>query len=90
MERNEISVHEVRIYIALKTSGAWMTNAEIATLAQVAPRTARAHTLKLVNLGILDLAEVFPAHRYRIATKASKRNAGYYNRLDNAQSVFGL
>lgn len=90
MERNEISEHEVRIYLTLKNSGTWMTNAEIADTANVAPRTARAHTLKLVKLGILDLAEVFPAHRYRIASTASKRNAGYHHRLENAQAVFGL
>lgn len=90
MERNEVSIHEVRVYVALKAAGGWMTNAEIAEAAEVAPRTARAHSLKLVRLGVLDLAEVFPAHRYRLAEHARKRNAAYTQRLEAAREVFGL
>lgn len=90
MERNEISVHEVRVYVALKAAGGWLTNTEIAEAAKVAARTARAHTLKLVRLGVLDLAEVFPAHRYRLAELAKKRNTAYVQRLESARAVFGL
>ena len=90
MERNEISVHQVRIYVALKDANAWMTNKQIAELAGVAERTARQLTFNLVKLGVLDLAEVFPAHKYRMSEKASKRNASYVNRLELARSVFSL
>lgn len=90
MERNEISLHETRVYLALRASGGWMTNSEVAAAAGVAGRTARAHTLRLVGLGVLDLAEVFPAHRYRLSEKAPRRNAAYVNRLEAAAAVFGL
>jgi hypothetical protein len=89
MEHNEVSFHEVRVYLAYKSATGWLTAREVAAKSGVAERTARAHSLKLVKLGVLDQAEVFPAHRYRIAGKAAKRNAGYLRRLENACAVFG-
>ena len=65
-----------------------MTNKEIAEKAHVAVRTARAHTFKLVKLGLVDMAEVFPAHRFRWSQKSEKRNAAYSLRLQNATEVF--
>lgn len=89
MERNEISIHEVRVFQFLKGGGdKWVTAKDVAAAASVASRTARAHLLKFVKLGIADQAEVFPAHRYRMAEKASKRNAGYMLRLESACEVF--
>jgi DNA-binding IclR family transcriptional regulator len=91
MERNEVSLHEARIFLALeRAGGGWLTNREIAEAAGVAGRTARAHSLRLVRLGILDLAEVFPAHRYRLSEKAAKRNTAYFQRLRQACEVFGI
>lgn len=91
MERNEISEHEVKVYLALRASAKWMTNREIGErLTGVGPRTVRLHTKRLADLGILDQAEVFPAHRYRIAEKRGKRNKGYADRLDRAAEIFGL
>lgn len=91
MEKNEISIHEVRIFRAFKDAGAtWLTAREVAGAAAVAERTARAHCLKFVRLGLLDQAEVFPAHRYRLATKAARRNGGYHQRLCEAEAVFGF
>lgn len=91
MERNEISLHEVKIYRALKDGkGKWLTNADIkASIEGVSARTVRAHTLKLVRLGLIDQAEVFPAHRYRLSDKADKRNPAYTIRLEKAADVFG-
>ena len=91
METNEVSLHQVKVYLAVKAAGAsWLTANDIATAAGVAPRTARAHALKLVNLGIFDQAEVLPAHRYRLAATADKRNKGYALRIEQAMSVFGI
>lgn len=91
MEKSEISVHELRICAFLRSPpDKWSTNNEIAQAASVSPRTARAHTLKLVKLGMIDQAEVFPAHRYRWSDKAEKRNASYWTRLKMAAEVFGL
>lgn len=92
MENNEISIHEILIYEALRRRGEWMTNHEIAkAVAQpVAERTVRHHTKRLTALGVLDLAEVFPGHRYRISDKREKRNAAYVQRIESASQVFGL
>lgn len=46
--------------------------------------------MKLVDLGLLDQAEVFPAHRYRLSSKADKRNKSYLQRLERAAEVFGI
>jgi hypothetical protein len=89
MEQNEISIHEVRFYRALcHNPETWLTANDLATLSNIAGRTARAFALKFVNLGILDLAEVYPAHRYRLSKKASKRNKAYVVRLETADGVF--
>lgn len=92
MERNEVSTHEVKVYLALKNrESKWCTHADIyQDVPDVSPRTIRAHVLKLVRLGLLDQAEVFPAHRYRISDKASKRNKGYVTRLELAADIFGF
>ena len=90
-ERNEVSLHEIKVFIALrKQPDEWLTNKEISESSGVAPRTTRVHTLRLVKLGMLEQAEVFPAHRYRWSSKASKRNAAYAQRLEVAAEVFGL
>jgi hypothetical protein len=91
MENNEISIHEVRIYRTFTQSpDKWLTNQEVASLSDVAGRTARLHTKRLVSIGVLDVAEVFPGHRYRLSEKAGKRDAGYVNRLQKASEVFGI
>lgn len=92
MEKNEISIHEVKIACAARANSTeWLTNKQIAQkIDGVSERTVRAHTMKLVTLGILDQAEVFPAHRYRWAEKSGKRNASYLLRLRGAAEVFGM
>ena len=89
MEKSEISHHELRTYKALKSATTWLTSREIAAQAKISPRTARAHVTKFVNLGLIDVAEVFPGHRYRWSEKADKRNAAYLKRLERAMEVFG-
>lgn len=90
METNEISLHQCKVFLAVKNAPMWITANDIAKIANVAPRTSRAHALKLVNLGIFDQAEVFPAHRYRLSEKASKRNKAYLQRIENALGIFSL
>lgn len=90
-EKGEISLHEVKLYRSFTGSPEkWVSNRDVAQMTGVAERTVRMHTLRLVNLGILDMAEVFPAHRFRLAKMADKRNKGYVTRLENACEVFGL
>lgn len=91
-ERNEISRHEIEVFrVLLLNAQSWKTNRELAAECQaVAPRTVRAMTFKFVHLGILDQAEVFPGHKYRLADKAAKRNRGYVDRLRRVAEVFGV
>ena len=86
---NEISEHQVRAYLFLKSARGWVTAGQLADGAKIAPRTARHFAKLFVDLGIADLAEVFPGHRYRLSAKASKRNASYIKRIEGAASVFG-
>lgn len=90
MERSEVSAHEVRVWAVLCACKVWLTNDEIAQAAQVAPRTARHHTKRLKDLGLVDVADVFPGHRYRASEFAGKRNAAYVQRLAQAAEVLGL
>lgn len=88
-ERNEVSLHEVRVFLALKGKPEeWLTNKEISAASGVNERTTRLHTLRLVRLGMLEQAEVFPAHRYRWSVKGAKRNVAYAQRLQTAAEVF--
>lgn len=89
METAEVSEHMIRVFTALDEK-VWRTAAEVAVAAEVAPRTARAHLLRLVRLGLLDQAEVFPAHRYRVSTLAEKRNKSMVQRIRAAREAFGL
>jgi DNA-binding IclR family transcriptional regulator len=89
MERSEVSLQELRVFQAVRNAGGWITAAAAAEQAQVAPRTARSHCLRLVNAGIFDQAEVFPGHRYRLSKQASKRNKAQMLRLAQAEEIFG-
>jgi DNA-binding IclR family transcriptional regulator len=88
MEGKAISQHEVRIMHVLG-EGRWLGTREIAELAGVAPRTARAHALSLVRLGILDQEQLSPGYRYRLSPYAASRNLDYMQRLAHATEIFG-
>lgn len=93
MEHNEISTHELAIVKVLRDGGKWLSNEQILRLHQdgggfpMSDRTVRAKTLKLVGLGLIDQAEVFPSHKYRWSAKAKQRNAAYLLRLERAAEV---
>lgn len=86
-ETNEVSIHAVRVFTALE-AGTWMTAAQLATEAKVAPRTARLYCRRFVDAGIVELAELYPQHRYRLAPKADRRNKAYVLRLRQARDAF--
>jgi len=67
-----ISAHEIRVYELLKNSGRWMTAAEIAAQANVAPRTARAHAHRLSDAGVFEEMASFPSYRYRLNSSPNK------------------
>jgi FixJ family two-component response regulator len=89
-ETNEVSEHEAKIFSFVKSQGHWVTSKHIAHATQVTERTVQNHVKRLVQLGIFDLAEVFPAHRFRVSEKASKRNIAYLQRLEFACEVFSI
>jgi hypothetical protein len=88
VEHAEISSHQVRVFRFVRDAKRWVTSREIVVGARVAPRTAREHAYRLVALGILDQAEVFPGHRYRFSAQADKRNKAYLLRLAEAEAIF--
>lgn len=90
MERSEVSRHEVAVFRAMLQASGWVSSKDIASAAQVAPRTARSHALKLVRLGVADQADVFPGHRYRLSDHAGQRNRGYVDRLRRAAEALGV
>lgn len=90
LERSQVSLHEVKAYLALKTADGWLTGQEIADLAGINVRTARSHASRLVQLGVADQQELFPAYRYRLSEKAKNRNLAYVQRVEQACEVFGL
>jgi len=76
--------------MALKSSKHWKAARDLAKEAGVAERSGRLYALKFVRLGLADVAEVYPCHRYRYSEKAGKRNTVYLQRLDQAIDVFGF
>ena len=90
MERSEVSVHEVKVFLFLQRHRGWVSSRDISESSGVAPRTARSHALRLVKLGIFDQADVFPGHRYRLSPMAPKRNAAYLRRLTESADVLGM
>lgn len=88
MEKAEISIHQWKIYDCLVKSQTWMSNKDIAQKTGVSLRRVGFHTNNLVQLGILDQAEVYPGHRFKISNRADKRNTGYLRRLVQAGEIF--
>jgi hypothetical protein len=90
MESNEISLHQAKVFRFVKSQQNWVTAKDIAMATEIAGRTARLHCLKLVQLGIFDQVEVFPAHRYQFSKFAGKRNKAYLQRLEQACAIFSI
>ena len=88
METAEISSHLLRVFTTLRDEQGWITAQALSAKAEVARRTARAHLARLVKLGLADVAEVYPGHRYRLSPMAEKRNKGMLERLKAAEEVF--
>lgn len=86
-EHAEISWHLLQVWTLLRDSQEWLSNREVAQRAGVAPRTARAHTKYLTNLGMLDVHEIFPRHLYGVSERAARHNAGVFHRLNALAAV---
>lgn len=90
METSEISLFEIQVYQFLKQNkDTWVSNSDIMKHTHLVPRTVRQKTRKLVDLGLVDEAEVFPGHLFRMSGMAGKRNLAYLKRLEQTIAIMG-
>lgn len=88
-ERAEVSVHEVKVFAALSDKK-WQSIYDVSKKSGIPRKTCQTHIHRFVNLNLIDLAEVFPRHHYRVSKLIAKRNVSYLNRLKQAAEVFGI
>jgi hypothetical protein len=87
---DRISIHEVRLLLVFqKQPDRWLSNGEAAEEAEISPRTARLHTSRLLELGVLDVLRLFPASKFRLATGPGEAGRAYLDRWEKARQVFG-
>jgi hypothetical protein len=88
---DRISAHEVKLLLVFRREPErWLANGEVAEAAQISPRTARLHTSRLVEIGVLDVERVHPASKFRLAREPGKAGRAYLERLERAREVLGL
>lgn len=86
-----ISRHEVRVLLVFRQSPErWLDNAQVAEAANINPRTARLHTAKLVELGVLDVQRVFPASKFRIGRSPGPAGRTYLDHWEQAREAHGI
>lgn len=86
VNRYKISQHEVNCYLALKSNcNRWLTNNELAEIANVSQRTARKYSRIFADIGVADVMELFPAHKFRISYEG---NSLMIRELELAALVF--
>ena len=91
MHGDLISAHEVRLLLVFRgNADRWFDNAQVAEAAKISPRTARLHTSRLVELGVLDVERVFPASKFRLAGTPSEAGHAYLRRWEKAREALGL
>jgi predicted ArsR family transcriptional regulator len=91
MSKNEISIQQVKLFIALLDSRPeWRSSRYLAEAAGLNERTVRAHLRKLTVQRVVEVMEAFPGYRYRIIGDVRKRNTGYVHRLQAVRSMFLL
>ena len=84
-----VSIHQARLFAVLQKSD-WITSKQAAEAAKIHERTSRAHLHKLRDLGIVECAEVFPAHLYRLSAQPNQHNLAHLVQLKDACRVFGV
>lgn len=68
----------------------WLTSADIAKRSEnLAERTVRAHTKKLVEMGLLEVGATFPSYHYRWSEKGATQHAEYVRQIETAKEIFG-
>ena len=54
-EHSEVSLHEAKTFLYVKTQNKWVSSQDIATATGTSVRTVQNHVKRLVKLGIFDL-----------------------------------
>jgi hypothetical protein len=90
METNEISLHQVRIFEFVRNADGWVSMKDVVTGTGSKRETVGVHLRRFVKLGLIDQAEVWPGHRFRVSALAEKRNKAMLERLDRAREIFRL
>lgn len=86
-ESSEISEKELRTFKAISTK-TWVSNKDIALITKLSRRQVNDYMLKFMKIGLIDQAEVWPEHLYRLSRFAAKRAPGYLERLRFTERVF--
>lgn len=71
----------LEIFLLLRDTEEWLSNQEIVQRTGIGSRCTRAHTLYLLQVGMIERQEVFPRYLHRGSPDAARRNPGVYNRL---------
>jgi hypothetical protein len=90
METNEISLHQVKIFEFVRKADRWVTMKDVVAATGSRRETVGNHLRRFVSLGLMDQAEVWPGHRFRVSVLAEKRNKAMLERLDRAKEIFGV
>jgi DNA-binding IclR family transcriptional regulator len=91
MATDLISPHEVRLLLVFRQrADEWLTNNVLAQEARVSPRTARAHTDRLVRLGVLEEQQLYPGPVFRLADQPGEEAREYLDRVEKAREIFRL
>lgn len=84
-----ISVHQIRVYEVVRDGAGWLSGNDIAKLANVAPRTARAHAANLTAAGVFERQEIFGGYLYRLLTPSTVKGRQFIATLDAARAAMG-
>lgn len=92
MDRKKISRHEVEVFHLLHLDlEKWHSVQDLAAALKdknIADRTVRLHVSRFAQAGLLEIAEIFPAKRYRLMAKGG--DVDYRAKLEQTEAILGL
>jgi predicted DNA-binding transcriptional regulator YafY len=88
MEFKEISSQLVAIIDHLESTKDWVSVIDIAAETCISRSTVRSHIRKLLGLGIVNIARLYPGFRYRFSEKAKLQP--FWVRIEEARAGFNL
>lgn len=82
MPHGLISEHEVKVFLALKGCGRWITAKDLAEKTNVANRTVRGHLTKFVKCGMADVIKQYPGYRYKLKLEPCAEAKAYIAEIE--------